>query len=99
MKYRFFLLTLIFSLALFIFIKAKGYYAIGLYPIFLAFGAVYLEKLLDKDWLFYLRAVAIMIPVLVFVPQFQIILPVLSPEEIIEKNELFKKYDVTRWED
>lgn len=30
---------------------------------------------------------------------FQILLPVLSPQEIIEKNELFEKYKLTRWED
>ncbi len=43
-KYRLFFWSYCFTLAMFIFLKAKGYYAIGLYPILIAFGSVYLEK-------------------------------------------------------
>ncbi len=98
-KYKVFFLTYIFIMAIFAFLKAKSYYTIGLYPILLAFGSVYLEKLLESGWKRYLRPFAILIPVVIFIPIFQIILPVLSPEEIISKAEIFKKYNLTRWED
>lgn len=45
-KYRIFGWSFLFIISLFFYLKAKGYYAIGLYPIFLAFGAVYLEQIL-----------------------------------------------------
>jgi len=98
-KSKVFFLTYIFTMTIFIFLRAKNYYAIGLYPIFLAFGSVYLEKLLGSGWQKYLRPLVILIPILIFIPFFQIMLPVLSPEEIIRKADMFKKYNLTRWED
>ena len=79
-KYKVFFLTYIFTMTIFVFLRAKNYYAIGLYPIFLAFGSVYLEKLLEAGWQKYLRPLVILIPILIFIPFFQIMLPVLSPE-------------------
>lgn len=98
-KYKIFFLTFIFSLSIFALLRAKSYYTIGLYPIFLAFGSVYLEKLLQSGWLRYLRPVAIIVPIVLFIPMFQIMLPVLSPEEIVSKSDLFEKFNLTRWED
>ena len=60
-KYRMFFWSLVFTLLLFLWFKAKGYYAIGLYPIFLAFGAVYLERFLKDDWKYHLRPVAFLL--------------------------------------
>jgi hypothetical protein len=98
-KYRIFILTYIFTMIIFILLRAKSYYTIGLYPVFFAFGAVYLEKILTSGWQKYLRPLVILIPILVFIPFCQYILPVLTPEEIIKKADVFKKYDLTRWED
>ena len=44
-KYRLFFWSYAFTISLFIFLKAKSYYAIGLYPLLIAFGTVYLENL------------------------------------------------------
>jgi len=98
-KYRVFFLSFLFTIAIFFLLRAKNYYTIGLYPIFLAFGAVYLEKLLESGWQKYLRPLVVMIPIIIFIPMFQLILPVLSPEEIIQKEDMFKRYNLTRWED
>ncbi|HPE75757.1 MAG TPA: glycosyltransferase family 39 protein [Draconibacterium sp.] len=97
--FRLFFLSTIFTLAIFTWLKAKGYYAIGLYPVLLAFGSVYLEKLLSRDWLKYLKPVAVLFPVLIMVPIFRIMMPVLSPSEIIQKKEIFQKFGLLRWED
>lgn len=98
-KLRFVFFTFVFTMALFVYFRAKNYYALGLYPVLIAIGSVYLEKLLEKGWLTYLRPVFIILPVAVFVPVFSIMLPVLSPEEIYKKKEIFDKLNLTRWED
>jgi len=98
-KYQIFFWSTVFTLAIFTYFKAKGYYAIGLYPVLLAFGSVYLEKLLNKGWQRFLQPVVVLIPVAVIIPIFQNILPVLSPEEILKKSEVFQKIGLLRWED
>ncbi len=98
-NYRVLFCTFIFTLVIFTYLKAKNYYSIGLYPIYIAFGAIYLEKILSKGWVKHLRIIFLLSPVLSFFFMFQILLPFLSPQEIIEKKELFDKYNLTRWED
>ena len=98
-KYRLFFWSYFFTIAIYFYLKAKGYYAIGLYPILLAFGAIYLEKLLSKGWWRMLRPVFILIPVLLMIPMSRIMLPILSPTEIIAKKEVFQKFGLLRWED
>lgn len=98
-KYRFFFWTLVFTLAVFTLLRAKSYYAIGLYPIYIAFGAVYLETLLKTDWKKYLQPIAILIPILVFIPISKILFPNKSPNYILHHSEIYKKYGLLRWED
>lgn len=98
-KYRFVLLTLVFTLTIFTYFRAKGYYAIGLYPAFLAFGVVYLEHLLRKGWVIYLRPVAFLLPVLVFIPYAKDSMPIYTPQQIIEKQGSTPGKGAYRWED
>ncbi|WP_374465462.1 glycosyltransferase family 39 protein [Chryseobacterium sp.] len=48
-KFRFFFWSYIITIILFLFFKAKDYYAIGLYPVYIAFGAVIWGIYLKKD--------------------------------------------------
>lgn len=98
-KFRFFFWTFCFTLLVFTCLKAKSYYAMGLYPVYIAFGAVYLEALLKSDWKKYLQPVAIMIPILFFVPMSKILFPNKSPKDIINHSEAYRKYGLLRWED
>lgn len=98
-KYRFFFWTLGFTLIVFTYLKAKSYYAVGLYPIYIAFGAVYLETRFQVGWKKYLQPVAIAIPVLLFIPMYQIVFPNKSPAYIVTHPESYKKYGLLRWED
>jgi hypothetical protein len=98
-KYRIFGWSFLFIISLFVYLKAKGYYAIGLYPIFLAFGAVYLEQILSGKWLKYLRPVAIILPLILFLPMLQIAFPNRTPQEIRQNPQKYKDFGLLRWED
>jgi hypothetical protein len=98
-KYRFFFFTLSFTLMVFTYLKAKSYYAMGLYPIYIAFGAVYLETLLQTGYRKFLQPIVIIIPILFFIPMYNIVFPNKSPEYIVNHPEAYKKYGLLRWED
>ena len=98
-QYIVLLWALIFTLIIFTYLKAKGYYAIGLYPIFLAFGAVYLEQLLQSGWKIYLRTVAGLVVIVSFIPFVKIAFPISSPADIVKNNGTLKSIGLLRWED
>ena len=98
-KHRLFFWSYIFTLAIFIFLKAKGYYAIGLYPVLIAFGSVYLEKIFATGWRKYLKPVAIVLVLGLSIPFILIAFPTKSPGEISKNNERYKKFGLLRWED
>jgi len=98
-RYRIFGLSFLFTIGLFVYLKAKGYYAIGLYPIFLAFGAVYLEQLLSGKRIKYLRPVILALPILMFFPMLQIAFPNRTPQEIRQHEQQYKDFGLLRWED
>jgi len=85
--------ALSFTLTIFIYLKAKGYYAIGLYPIFFAFGTVYLSYILKHSWKLYLRIIPVAIILLLFIPLLDRALPLKTPEEY------FKSGRQHTWED
>lgn len=98
-KYQLFFYTFLFTIILFIYLKGKAYYAIGLFPILLAFGAVYVEKLLNRNWKRYLRPIAVLLPILFFVSIIKVAFPVLSPVKITALAPQYKAYNLFRWED
>ncbi|MEO5778077.1 MAG: glycosyltransferase family 39 protein [Flavobacterium sp.] len=98
-KYRFFFWAIIFTLAVFAYLKAKDYYAIGIYPIYIAFGSVYLGYLLESGWKKYLQPIAIAIPLLLFIPIYKIVFPNNSPQYTVEHSEPYKKFGLLHWED
>ena len=98
-RYRMFFWSFIFTLLLFIIFRAKGYYAIGLYPILLAFGSVFLEKISTKGWKYKLRPLAIAIPILTFIPLFKIAFPIQPPANMQQNIKNFGDIGLLRWED
>lgn len=99
-KYIVLLYGFIFTMVLFLYFQAKGYYAIGLYPIFLSFGAVWFETWTSKGWKKYvIRPVLIIIPLLLFIPMIERAFPVQSPRQIVADTRLQKKLGMHRWED
>lgn len=98
-QYRFLFYALCFTLIAFLYFRAKDYYAIGIYPIYIAFGAVFLGDLLKDGWKKYLQAVAIAIPLVLFIPIYNVAFPNKSPEYIVQHPEKYKELGMLRWED
>lgn len=79
--------------------RAKDYYAIGIYPIYIAFGAVYLGSILKDGWRKFLQPVAVAIPVLIFMPMYNVAFPNKTPEYVAQHSEKYKRLGMLRWED
>lgn len=99
-KYRLFFWSYFFTISIFLYFRAKGYYAIGIYPIYFAFGSVYLQYLLKSGWKkTYLKPLAIALPIVLLIPLVKIIFPVNGPAYIKEHSKGFKDMGLLRWED
>lgn len=98
-KYKFFFASFVFTILVFIYFKAKAYYAIGLYPIYIAFGAAYLGKVLEIGPKRFLKPILIVIPLLFFIPMYNLAFPNKSPDYIYKHPEKYKKLGMLRWED
>ena len=97
-KFRLFFASFVFTLIVFIYFKAKGYYAIGLYPIYFAFGAVFLGDKLATGWKKYLILVLILLPAL-FTFYIKDLIAIKSPEFYLKNETKFKDLGLLRWED
>ncbi|KQC02711.1 glycosyltransferase family 39 protein [Pedobacter sp. Hv1] len=97
--YRILFWTYVFSLTIFIFLRAKAYYAIGLYPIFFAFGAIYLSQISQKGWTYCLRFVVIAMILFFFWPLFRITMPTRTPEAYVQAAKEGKPFSTHTWED
>jgi Dolichyl-phosphate-mannose-protein mannosyltransferase len=98
-KYILFLWSILFTLALFLALKAKGYYAIGIYPVYIAFGAVFLDNIFSTGYKKYLQPLVLAVPVLLFIPVYSIGFPNKKPDEIIANPKRYKDFGLLRWED
>ncbi|HEY1871561.1 MAG TPA: glycosyltransferase family 39 protein, partial [Chitinophagaceae bacterium] len=98
-KYKTFFWVLVFTLVIFVYLRAKGYYAIGLYPIYIAFGSVYLEHILKIGWKRYLQPIAIAIPILFYLLFINVFFSIKSPDYIMKNQRAYKNLGLLRWED
>ncbi|MBE8725779.1 glycosyltransferase family 39 protein [Flavobacterium hungaricum] len=98
-NYSFFFAAFIFTLLIFLYFKAKAYYAIGLYPIYIAFGAVFLSDVLSTGWKRFLKPFFILIPLLLFIPMYNVAFPNKSPQYMALHPEKYRKLGMLRWED
>ncbi|QKZ14478.1 glycosyltransferase family 39 protein [Spirosoma sp. KUDC1026] len=94
--YRSFFFAFVFTLATFTFLRAKGYYAIGIYPIYVAFGAVFLSVIIQTRWL---KVALLVVPLLLFIPIYRVAFPNKTPQEIARNAERYQKLGLLRWED
>ena len=98
-KYRFVLWSYIIVIALYLFLKAKSYYALGLYPVLIGFGSVYFEHLFAAGRARYWRPVSLVLVLALFVPMFFLAFPIKSPAAIKNNNKVYKDFGLLRWED
>jgi hypothetical protein len=98
--FRFIAYSFVFTLLLFVVLHAKGYYALGLYPILVAFGAVRTEAALQHfRWRNPAAVGLALVSVGLLVPPFLAVFPVTPPEQAAAHGERFKKFGLLRWED
>jgi len=98
-KYKLFFWSIIFTLSVFTYFKAKDYYAIGLYPIYFSFGSVFVGHILKAGWKKHLQPIAVGLPILFFIPMYDLAFPNKSPEQILNNPTRYKKLGLLRWED
>jgi len=98
-KLKPFFWAFIFTLLIFLYFRAKSYYAMGLYPIYIALGSVFLADILKKSWGKYVKPVLILLPVLFFMLIVNFIFPNKSPEYVVNNAEKYQKSGMLRWED
>ena len=85
-------------IVLFTFSRAKGYYALGLYPVLFCLGSVYLEAVLKK-WKAIVIPALIALNILLFLLVVRYVMPFQSPREIIASRESYQELGLLRWED
>lgn len=89
----------VFTITIFTYFQAKAYYAIGLYPILMAFGAVWISEHFEKGWKSKLKPVLLLIPLALFLLAFTLIHPYFSPERIQKNPPAYSLLGLNRWED
>lgn len=98
-NYKLFFRTFLFTLAIFVYFRAKSYYSIGLYPVYIAFGSVFLGETLNGGWKTIFRPVLIGVPILVYVLYFNVSFSLKSPSYILSHRADYQRAGLLRWED
>lgn len=99
-KYRIFAWMYLTILVVLIFSNGKDYYAMGAYPMLMAGGGVFLEKLTNKIILRWsLRPVMSAIMLWLAIPVLLICIPIFPPAKMAAYCSKYKSLGVLRWED
>jgi hypothetical protein len=98
-KYRVFALSFVFTLVLFVYFKAKSYYAIGLYPFYIGVGAVVVSDFIEKKSSSFLKPVFLGLPLLFLFPLIYLDMPIRSPEQFVTFAKEHPDLGMHRWED
>ncbi len=97
-KFRFIGFVFLFTILIFTLLRAKNYYTLGLYPVLMSFGTVYLEKYLPRKFKV-IAPVYFVLNLLFFIGIAKFIFPLLSPAEIKQNRQQFEEMGLMRWED
>ena len=100
-KYMVIGITYVAVIALLLYFKGKGYYAVGLYPVLLGIGAVHLSASIQKHRIILLKWVMPVFMVLITWRVFPLIMPYVSPADltVLYKQRHADKLGVLKWED
>ena len=100
-KYRVLGYTYLTVILLYILLKGKGYYALGIYPALFALGGFAIEKY-STGRLRFIKPVILSLMILITIPSLPYSLPVLPIDKMVVYGEKSKKFggeDALRWED
>jgi hypothetical protein len=97
--FRFIGICFVAVMALFAIMKAKDYYAVGIFPVIFAFGSIYLDSVLSKKWRLMVLPALICFNLYIFLATVKVIYPIYTPAEIRQHARAFEKLGLLRWED
>ncbi|WP_333864160.1 glycosyltransferase family 39 protein [Sphingobacterium sp.] len=97
--YRLFFYSFFITLGIFLLLRAKDYYTIGLYPIYFAFGAVYVSSLLENKTGHIIKPILIALTAILFLPIYNIAFPNRDPSYFVNRPDKYRKYGMLIWED
>lgn len=90
------LLSFVITLSLYVWFRAKGYYSTGLYPVMIAFGAVYFsDTVRSLAW----RLLALVLMLALFIPFVRLAFPYMSAENMSLHRETYSAAGLLTWED
>lgn len=96
-KYRIVAFIYLLTMLLFIYLKAKSYYSLGLYPVILAFGSTWWERLFQRwKYVWFIWPAIIVIP---FIMILKAAFPLLKPAEVAREAAKYPSLGLLRWED
>ena len=98
-NYQIFFWSFFITLFIFLYLRAKNYYAIGLYPFYIAMGATALETYSSRGWRKYLRPLLIALPLMYFGLVYDPLFPHKTPQQMVEQPDRYRKFGLLRWED
>jgi len=98
-KYRAFFWSILITLLLFTYFNAKHYYAIGLYPVYISFGAVFCGNMLRNGWIKIFKIVLVILPILFFMRMYDFAFLNKSPEYIVNNPQKYQQYGLLRGDD
>lgn len=98
-KYRVVGLTYLMVMVIFMLLKAKSYYAFGLYPVLLVFGGVYLEAVIARAWKKYIIGFLVLANFVTFIFIYNLVFPVLQPLDILANKDRFEQLGLLKWND
>ncbi len=97
--YKFIFWSYVFTLLIFIYLRAKDYYSIGLYPVLIAFGSVYTGNILQYGKRYFLKSILIVLIIVMMIPPLYAIFPILNPGALQKKAKNLEALGVLKWED
>lgn len=99
-KYRLLAWTFVFTILTLLLLKGKSYYTMGMYPVMIAAGGAYFDKILKMNGL---RAALPIITVIIFLPLLPVGVPYLSVPKMVNYCKFLSEKigieTITRWED
>lgn len=98
-NYQLFFWSFFITLGIFLFLRAKDYYAIGVYPVYFCFGVVFIGSLLENRKGVILKPIILLLSVMLFVPVYQVAFPNKRPEYIVAQKAKYSRMGLLRWED
>ncbi|MBC8006298.1 MAG: glycosyltransferase family 39 protein [Verrucomicrobia bacterium] len=91
--------TFVAVMLIFIALKAKSYYAFGLYPVLLVFGGVYLEVVIAEAWKKYVIGFLVLANLAAFFFIYNLVFPVWAPAKIMANKDKFEDLGLLKWND